>query len=129
MSPSSRTPPRLDGSPYGRTRRGARFVRLRYGAVAATKTPGALNETDAGTIFRKEGCSSSRPWGNAPGDTYGWHSHDYHKVLVCREGSITFHTSEGDVEVAAGDRLDIEPGTEHAATVGPNGVACVEASR
>jgi hypothetical protein len=33
------------------------------------------------------------------------------------------------VELAAGDRLDLEPGTEHAATVGPSGVGCVEAER
>ena len=70
-----------------------------------------------------------RWWGNAPGDTYDWHSHGYHKVLVCHEGSITFHTRDGDVDLRAGDRLDIEPGTEHAATVGPDGVACAEASR
>jgi quercetin dioxygenase-like cupin family protein len=50
-------------------------------------------------------------------------------VLVCLSGSIVFHTDEGDVELGPGDRLDLEPGTEHAATVGPRGVECVEASR
>jgi quercetin dioxygenase-like cupin family protein len=49
--------------------------------------------------------------------------------LYCAEGTITFHLGSGDVELAAGDRLDIEPGTEHAATVGGAGVTCVEASR
>ncbi|MGH2749014.1 MAG: cupin domain-containing protein [Actinomycetota bacterium] len=68
-------------------------------------------------------------WGNSPGDTYGWHSHDYHKVLFCATGSIIFHTREGDFELRPGDRLDVEPGTEHAATVGPDGVGCVEAAR
>jgi len=69
-------------------------------------------------------------WGNGPGDTYDWHSHDYHKVLCCVSGSIIFHTrDEGDLELEAGDRLDVEPGTEHAATVGPEGVQCMEASR
>jgi hypothetical protein len=33
------------------------------------------------------------------------------------------------VTLEAGDRLDLEPGTEHAATVGPTGCSCVEASR
>src|SRR5438132_7710292 len=84
---------------------------------------------DAEAAFRSEGCSSLRSWANAPGDTYGWHSHDYHKVLFCLSGSITFHLRDGDVELDAGDRLDLEPGTEHAATVGPQGVSCVEASR
>lgn len=73
--------------------------------------------------------ASPRWWSNGPGDTYGWHDHPYHKVLFCSEGSITFHLRDGDVELHAGDRLDIEPGTEHSATVGAEGVTCVEASR
>lgn len=68
-------------------------------------------------------------WGNPPGDTYGWHSHAYHKVLFRTTGSIIFHTRDGDFELRPGDRLDVEPGTEHAATVGPDGVRCVEAAR
>jgi quercetin dioxygenase-like cupin family protein len=78
--------------------------------------------------FTREGLDP-RWWGNAPGDTYGWHSHHYHKVLFCQRGSITFHTMSGDVQLRPGDRLDIEPGTQHAATVGASGVTCVEASR
>lgn len=77
----------------------------------------------------EEGCSPPRSWGNGPGDRYGWHSHHYHKVLFCLAGSITFHTRGGDVEMSAGDRLDLAPGTEHSAKVGPEGVECVEASR
>jgi cupin superfamily acireductone dioxygenase involved in methionine salvage len=50
-------------------------------------------------------------------------------VLFCLEGSIVFHTDRGDVALEAGDRLDLPPGTPHAATVGPAGCACVEASR
>jgi hypothetical protein len=68
-------------------------------------------------------------WGNAPGDTYSWHSHGYHKVLFCASGSIVFHTRDGDIELHPGDRLDVEAGTEHAATVGPEGVECVEGWR
>ena len=44
-------------------------------------------------------------------------------------GSIVFHTRDGDVELTAGDRLDLDPRTEHAATVGPDGCVCIEASR
>lgn len=66
-------------------------------------------------------------WGNAPGDRYGRHSHGYRKVLYCARGSIVFHTPDGDVELRAGDRLDLDPGVEHAATVGPEGVRCLEA--
>lgn len=84
---------------------------------------------DALAALHVEGCSAPRPWGNGPGDTYGQHVHDYHKVLFCLSGSIVFHTDDGDVELRAGDRLDLEPGTRHAATVGPGGVRCVEASK
>ena len=79
--------------------------------------------------FRSEGCSSPRAWSNGPGDRYGRHDHDYHKVLFCLAGSITFHTDDGEVTLAAGDRLDLEPGTPHAATVGPAGCRCIEAAR
>jgi mannose-6-phosphate isomerase-like protein (cupin superfamily) len=97
--------------------------------VTATKRPGAATRTDALEVFRGEGCSAPRPWSNGPGDEYGWHAHAYHKVLFCLAGSITFHLREGDVALEAGDRLDLEPGTEHAATVGPQGCSCIEASR
>lgn len=71
-----------------------------------------------------------RHWGNGPGDTYPWHRHDYHKVLYCIDGTITFHLGDGDdVTLGPGDRLEIEPGTDHAASVGPEGVRCVEAPR
>jgi quercetin dioxygenase-like cupin family protein len=76
-----------------------------------------------------ESLTNVRWWSNGPGDRYGWHAHDYHKVLYCASGSIVFHTREGDVSISAGDRLDLAPGTEHAATVGPDGVSCVEAAR
>lgn len=67
-------------------------------------------------------------WSNEPGYVYGRHDHDYHKVLYCVRGSITFHTNDGDIELSPGDRLDIDPHTDHAATVGPEGVTCIEAA-
>jgi Cupin domain len=97
--------------------------------MAATKTTGSTTRSEALAAFETEGCSAPRPWGNGPGDAYGWHAHGYRKVLFCLEGSIVFHTDDGDVELDAGDRLDLPPGTRHAATVGPSGCACVEASR
>jgi quercetin dioxygenase-like cupin family protein len=78
--------------------------------------------------LREQGMSP-RAWRNGPGDRYSWHAHDYHKVLYCVGGSIVFHTQQGDFELHKGDRLDVEPGTQHAATVGPEGVDCVEGAR
>ena len=87
------------------------------------------SRSDLEGLLRSEGLDP-HGWSNAPGDRYGWHRHDYHKVLYCVSGSIVFHTrSDGDIELRAGDRLDVEPGTDHAATVGDDGVECVEAPR
>jgi quercetin dioxygenase-like cupin family protein len=76
-----------------------------------------------------EGCSAPRTWSNGPGDEYGRHEHDRHKVLFCVRGSIVFHLDDGDVELRDGGRLDLPPGTAHAATVGAGGCECVEAWR
>lgn len=74
------------------------------------------------------GCYS---WSNGPGDRYGAHSHDYEKVLYCVEGSITFRLeAEGrDLELHAGDRMVLAPGTAHSAIVGPGGCVCIEGRR
>lgn len=78
--------------------------------------------------FAAEGLRADT-WSNGPGYEYGEHDHGYHKVLYCVSGSITFHTPEGDVELTPGDRLDLPPRTAHSATVGPDGVVCMEAAR
>ena len=99
--------------------------------MAATVQKGegsSPSEAEIEARFRDEGLSP-RAWENGPGDTYDWHEHEYHKVLYCVEGSIVFHTRDGDVALEAGDRLDVEPGTGHAATVGSSGCRCVEAPR
>ena len=90
-------------------------------------TPPTAEEVDA--RLRDEGLQPSS-WGNAAGDTYDWHAHGYEKVLYCVSGGITFHLEDGpDVELRPGDRLEVPPGTRHAATVGPEGVRCTEAPR
>jgi quercetin dioxygenase-like cupin family protein len=68
-------------------------------------------------------------WGNGPGDRYGEHRHGYDKVLVAVDGSITFLLPERgeEVELLAGDRLELPTGTLHGAIVGPRGVTCLEA--
>ncbi len=97
--------------------------------MGARRTPAAAARADALAALEADGCSAPRFWANGPDHRYGGHDHGYHKVLFCLAGSIVFHTDEGDVELRAGDRLDLEPGTAHAATVGPRGCECVEASR
>lgn len=71
----------------------------------------------------------AQAWGNGPGDRYGVHEHGYDKVLVAASGSITFHLPDlgRSVTLEAGDRLDLPAGTAHGATVGSQGVTCLEA--
>jgi quercetin dioxygenase-like cupin family protein len=70
-------------------------------------------------------------WGNPPGDVYSAHSHGYHKVVICLSGSIAFElpASNETLELKPGDRLDLSAGVEHAATVGADGVVCLEGHR
>jgi mannose-6-phosphate isomerase-like protein (cupin superfamily) len=72
---------------------------------------------------------SPHGWGNGPGDAYGWHEHGYEKVLYCVRGRIVFHTAGGDIELGPGDKMVLPPHTPHAATVGTEGVRCIEAPR
>jgi quercetin dioxygenase-like cupin family protein len=80
--------------------------------------------------FTEEMRASGYPvttWSNGPGESYAPHAHPYRKILCCLEGSIVFHTGDGDVELQPGERIVIEPDEEHGATVGPSGVRCAEA--
>ena len=74
------------------------------------------------------GCYS---WSNGPGDRYAPHSHGYEKVLYCVEGSIRFQLeNEGrTLELEAGDRMVLPPGTVHSAVVGSRGCTCIEGRR
>jgi quercetin dioxygenase-like cupin family protein len=78
--------------------------------------------------LRDEGLGPFR-WGNDAGYHYPPHRHDYHSVIVCVAGSISFHVGGVDMPLGPGDRIDLAAGIEHAATVGPAGVECVEGTR
>ena len=99
-------------------------------AANLTKSTGLVTRRNILAAFAREG-QTPHSWSNRPHDRYAAHSHPYHKVLYCVGGSITFRIEDSgeDVELAPGDRLDIEPQTEHSAIVGANGVECMEAPR
>ena len=87
-----------------------------------------MNAAELEARLRGEGLDASS-WGNGPGDRYAAHGHGYDKVLVATSGSITFHLVDNgrDIELAAGERLELPAGTLHGATVGSAGVTCLEA--
>ena len=68
-------------------------------------------------------------WSNGPHDRYAAHDHPYDKVLVCAAGSIRFGlpATGASAELRRGDRLELPAGTAHDASVGPDGVTCLEA--
>ena len=70
-------------------------------------------------------------WSNGPGFWYPVHDHPYRKIIVVLKGSITFYlpTEKRDVPMKTGERLELAPGTEHSATVGPDGVTCLEGQK
>jgi quercetin dioxygenase-like cupin family protein len=98
--------------------------------VSRASVSATAEQDEVFEVMRAEGLAPYR-WSNSPHDVYAPHSHTFHKVLYCLRGSIRFvMTRENQsMELRAGDRLDLEPGTEHSAFVGPDGVVCLEAQR
>lgn len=70
-------------------------------------------------------------WSNGPGDVYPAHDHAYHKVIYVVRGSITFGLPQSGEKITlfSGDRLDLPAGTIHNASVGRQGVVCLEGHR
>jgi quercetin dioxygenase-like cupin family protein len=90
-------------------------------------TAAAPNEEVMRGLFAAENCPHPRRWSGSAGQDYDWHAHGYQKVLFCVKGEIEFQDREGlSYRVGAGDRLDIDPGTEHHAFAGADGVECME---
>jgi quercetin dioxygenase-like cupin family protein len=88
------------------------------------------SEAEIERLLAEEGLSGYR-WSNAPSDSYAAHSHGYHKVIYVVRGSIVFGLPEQgeQVEMHAGDRLELPARVRHDAQVGPDGVVCIEAHR
>jgi cupin superfamily acireductone dioxygenase involved in methionine salvage len=89
--------------------------------------PAVMTREEIKQAFADEGLSP-HSWSNSACYFYQEHSHDYDKVLYCVQGGVTFHLKDGDVVLHPGERIDIPAGTAHSATVGPDGVECMEAT-
>ena len=89
-----------------------------------------LPEAEILAFFQARGLSPTR-WSNGPHEVYGVHHHPYRKTLFCLAGSITFSLPDHDreVDLRPGDRLILPAGVRHGATVGLQGVTCMEAGQ
>lgn len=86
-----------------------------------------LSESAILRSLEAEGFRASR-WMNEPGYIYTAHAHEYDKVVLVMRGSITFFvpSMSEDYKLQPGDRLELPAGIAHRATVGPQGVLCLE---
>jgi mannose-6-phosphate isomerase-like protein (cupin superfamily) len=100
--------------------------------IMTTITPWDLPGSPTEALIREKYVANGLhpyKWSNGPHDVYSTHTHDYNKIIYVVEGSILFGLPDENREVllSAGDRLDLPANTAHNATVGPNGVICLEA--
>ena len=102
--------------------------RFAHGLAVVRSAGPAPTRRDVEAGFHAEGLTP-RTWSHDAAFSYGRHVHSQHKVLSCVSGAIVFHTDAGDVALGPGDRMELPPGIEHGATVGHDGVECVEAYR
>ena len=74
---------------------------------------------------------SCHTWSNDPGFWYPVHDHPYNKVIIVLQGSVSFYlpSQKKEMELRTGMRLDIPAGTTHSASVGSEGVTCLEGQK
>ena len=77
-----------------------------------------IDETAIRVLLERE-ADSAYQWSNGPGTVYVSHRHAYRKILYCLRGSIRFDlVASGEaIDLELGDRLELPPGTPHAAVV------------
>jgi uncharacterized protein YjlB len=100
-------------------------VRVTHWDEAAKPSEAALREH-----MQREGLVPYA-WSNAAFDHYAAHRHAYDKVIYVVSGSIEFGVPEEGtrIHLRAGDRLELPKETVHEATVGAQGVTCLEAHK
>jgi quercetin dioxygenase-like cupin family protein len=90
-----------------------------------------MSSIDRATLESRMRAQGLEPatWSNLPGERFEEHAHDYDKIVVVVEGSITFGMPGYGVGfmLGPGERLDLPAEVTHDAVVGPKGVTCLEA--
>lgn len=88
-----------------------------------------LDEAAVLALLAAEGLTEGHGYDDAPGARYESHVHAFDKVLVCQRGGVVFTTTDGDLRLGPGDRLDLDRETPHSAAIDDDGVRLVEAHR
>jgi quercetin dioxygenase-like cupin family protein len=68
-------------------------------------------------------------WNDEPSAVYPEHVHLHDEVRVVLTGEMTIRTADRSFVLKPGDRIDIEAGEEHAASVGDAGVTYIAGSK
>ena len=99
------------------------------GVVVTRAAVAGLTDGEVLERMTAEGLAPSF-WTGSPGQAFAWHEHPDTKILYAVSGALTFTVRDGSsYPLVAGDRIDLAAHTQHAATVGPAGVRCIEAYR
>ncbi|MDQ1715986.1 MAG: hypothetical protein QOC60_1931 [Frankiaceae bacterium] len=97
--------------------------------MSAVVTSGAVAGLSDGDVLARMADEGLEPsfWTGSPGQVFAWHEHPSNKILYAVSGALTFTLRDGSsYPLIAGDRIDLAAHTDHAATVGPEGVRCIE---
>ncbi len=88
----------------------------------------SIDRTNLEARMRAQGLEPAA-WSNLAGERFEAHAHDYDKIVVVVEGTITFGMPGYGVGfvLGPGERLDLPAAVRHDAVVGPKGVTCLEA--
>lgn len=68
-------------------------------------------------------------WSRSSGEDFAVHTHSYNKILFCVQGGITITLPDlkEQITLNPGDRFVLPSNILHSATVGAEGVSCIEA--
>ena len=79
-----------------------------------------MRKAEIAAALSKEGFVVTE-WTDPPHTRYATHTHHHREVRVVLHGEMTFVSGSIERTLRAGDRIEFEPGQEHAATVGAEG--------
>jgi quercetin dioxygenase-like cupin family protein len=106
---------------------GGRTSRISYGVARFVPGGGSVDKKRLTDSMRGEGLDVTE-WRDDPGSTYPEHSHQHREVRVVLTGQMTVSAGGRSFVLSPGDRIDLDAGEPHGATVGSSGVTYLAGS-